>query len=602
MTHGSISLSDKELLAETNSYHGRSNVSPSPPGYGADLSPKHSQRPWYGVIEGFKRDPYAAVAPDKPVRTYQRHQFDYEEAANNTASSPLLRSLKSRHLQMIAFGGSIGTGLFVGSGATLSAGGPASVLIAFSLIGVLVYCTVQALGEMAVVFPVAGSFSAFSTRFLDPAWGFAMGWNYAMQWLVSLPLEIVSACYTISFWDHGRINNDAWVIIFLALIGAINFFGVKGYGEAEFIFAIIKITAIISFIVLGIVLVVAGSPEGGFLGGRYWHDPGAFNNGFKGLCSVFTNAAFAFGGTELVGLAAAETSNPRKSLPTAVKQVFWRVTLFYIVSLTLVGLCVPHNDPRLLSGASAADVTASPFVVAINNAGISVLPSVFNVVVLISVLSVGNSAVFGSSRVLAALAEQRQAPRILAYVDRRGRPLVAIILACVLGFLAFFAGSNKQHAAFEWMVALSGLSTIFTWGSICLAHIRFRRAWVVQGHSLEELAFTSQPGVAGSWVGLGLAACVLVAQFWTAIAPLGYTKLTTSDRVRNWFSVYLTLPIVIAFYLPYKWWFKTKVMRTHTMDLRTGMRMDIDLHELVAEERAERRAWSRGKKTYKFFC
>ena len=231
------------------------------------------------------------------------------------------------------------------------------------------YCTVHALGEMSVIFPVAGSFSAFSTRFLDPAWGFAMGWNYALQWLISLPLEIVSACYAIQFWDHGRINNDAWVIIFLSLISVINFFGVKGYGEAEFVFAIIKITAILAFIVLGIVIVAAGSPEGGFLGARYWHDPGAFNNGFKGLCSVFTNAAFAFAGTELVGLAAAETANPRKSLPTAVKQVFWRITLFYLVSLTLVGLCVPYNDPRLLSGSSASDITASPFVIAINNAG-----------------------------------------------------------------------------------------------------------------------------------------------------------------------------------------------------------------------------------------
>ena len=233
----------------------------------------------------------------------------------------------------------------------------------------LVYCTVQALGEIAVIFPVAGSFSAYSTRFLDPAWGFAMGWNYAIQWLVSLPLEIVSACYTIQFWNHGQINNDAWVVIFLGLIIVINFFGVKGYGEAEFLFSVVKIVAVIAFIVLGIVLVVAGSPEGGFLGGRYWRDPGAFNNGFKGLCSVFTNAAFSFAGTELVGLAAAETANPRKSLPTAVKQVFWRITLFYIVSLTLVGLCVPYNNPRLLSQNSMADITASPFVIAINNAG-----------------------------------------------------------------------------------------------------------------------------------------------------------------------------------------------------------------------------------------
>lgn len=190
-----------------------------------------------------------------------------------------------------------------------------------------------------------------------------------MQWLIALPLEIIAACYTISWWDHGRINNDAWVIIFLFAVLAINLFGIKGYGEAEFIFSMVKLIAVIGFIVMGLVLVVAGGPDGAFIGGKYWRQPGAFNNGFRGQCSVFANAAFAFAGTELVGLAAAETMNPRKSLPTAVKQVFWRITLFYVVSLTLVGLVVPYNNPGLLSAKNPADIAASPFVIAINNAG-----------------------------------------------------------------------------------------------------------------------------------------------------------------------------------------------------------------------------------------
>lgn len=203
---------------------------------------------------------------------------------------------------------------------------------------------------------------------------------------------------------------------------------------------------------------------------------------------------------------------------------------------------------------------------------------------------------------MASLAEQGQAPRILAYIDRRGRPLSAIILACLLGFFAFFAGSDKQRDAFEWMIALSGLSTIFTWGSICLSHIRFRRAWKVQGHSLNELAFVSQPGIIGSWVGLVLAICVLVAQFWTGFAPIGFEQLSGAERVRSWFAVYLGCPVILTFYLPYKFWFKTKIMRSSRMDLKTGMRMDIDIAELLAEERAEKRAWSRSKKAYKFFC
>lgn len=422
-----------------------------------------------------------------------------------------------------------------------------------------------------------------------------------MQWLVVLPLEIVAATLTIEFWSHGSINNNAWVAIFLVLIISINLFGVKGYGEAEFVFSIIKVVAVVGFIILGIILTCGGGPHGGYIGGRYWHDPGAFNHGFKGLCSVFVTAAFAFAGTELVGLAAAETANPRKSLPTAVKQVFWRICLFYIVSLTLVGLLVPYTNDRLLNGSSSADATASPFVIAIENAGISGLPSVMNVVIMIAVLSVGNSSIYGSSRTLAALAEQGQAPKILAYIDRKGRPIVSIAIASALGFLAFLAGSSKQTDAFNWMLALSGLSSIFTWGSICLAHIRFRKGWKVQGHSLDELAFRSQPGVIGSWVGFILNCLVLIAQFWTGFAPIDYGDLGAAGQVNSFFQAYLAAPIVVIMYVAYKIWKRTPFVRSHNMDLHTGIR-ELNLAELIAEERAEQAAWPRWKKVYKWFC
>jgi amino acid transporter len=378
---------------------------------------------------------------------------------------------------------------------------------------------------------------------------------------------------------------------------------VKGYGEAEFVFAIIKITAVIGFIILGIIINIGGGPDGSYIGGKYWHNPGPFNNGFKGLCSVFVNAAFAFSGTELVGLAAAETANPRKSLPTAVKQVFWRISLFYIVSLTIVGLIVPYNEPMLLNNDENSSTVASPFVIAIRNAGIQGLPSVFNAVIMIAVLSVGNSSIYGSSRTLAALAEQRQAPKIFAYIDRQGRPLVSIAFASTLGLLAFLAGANRklQENAFNWLLALSALSAVFTWFSICLAHIRFRKGWKVQGHSLSELAFRSQPGVIGSWIGLILNALVLVAQFYVSVAPIDYTTLSVSGRLQRFFSVYLALPVTIAFYIPYKLYYRTPVIRSHNMDLHTGIR-ELNIAELIEEEREERKRWPRWKKVYKFLC
>ena len=353
--------------------------------------------------------------------------------------------------------------------------------------------------------------------------------------------------------------------------------------------------------ILGIVLNIGGGPNGEYIGGRYWRDPGAFHHGFKGLCSCFVNAAFAFTGTELVGLAAAEAANPRKALPTAVKQVFWRIALFYIVALTVVGLLVPYDDDRLLSGESGADAKASPFVIAIKNAGIQGLDSVMNVVIMIAVLSVGNSSIYGSSRTLAALAEQRQAPSFLAYIDRRGRPLYAIAVASAIGLLCYLAASDRQEDAFTWMMAISGLSSIFTWSSICLAHIRFRRGWKVQGHSLDELAFQSQPGIIGSWIGFIFNSLVLVAQFWVGVDPISLPEDTTNARAQSFFSVYLACPIVICFYIPYKLWYKTPFIRTATMDLSTGRR-DLDIAHLIAEERAERAQWPRWKKIYRLFC
>ncbi|EEH44902.2 uncharacterized protein PADG_08544 [Paracoccidioides brasiliensis Pb18] len=552
-------------------------------------------------LDGFRYDPNARISSEKETGGSQDKAYNLEAAVSNTASSPLQRKLKGRHLQMIAIGGSIGTGLFVGSGKALADGGPASVLMAFILVGVMLYSTVHALGEMAVLFPVAGSFSAFSTRFIDPAWGFAMGWNYGLQWIIVLPLEIVAAAITVGYWG-SPISPAVWVTIFYVLIVSINLFGVRGYGEAEFVFSLIKIIAIVGFIILGIVLDVGGGPNSEYIGGRYWHRPGAFHNGFKGLCTVFVTAAFAFAGTEMVGLAAAETANPRRTIPTAVKQVFWRITLFYIVSLTLVGLLVPYDEVRLVTGESSADANASPFVIAIKNAGIEGLDSVMNVVILIAVLSVGNSSIYGSSRTLAALAEQDQAPRVLTYIDRRGRPLVAIGISSAIGLLGYLAVAKEQQGTvFSWMLAISALSSIFTWASVCFAHIRFRRGWQVQGRSLDDLPYRSQAGVTGSWIGLILNVLVLVAQLWVAIAPVGFREMTVKKRVETVFELCIAVPIILSFFIPYKLWYRTKMVQAKDMNLDTGRR-DLDITNLIAEERAERTRWPMWKKVYKVIC
>jgi yeast amino acid transporter len=289
-----------------------------------------------------------------------------------------------------------------------------------------------------------------------------MGWNYAMGWLVVLPLELTAASITVNYWDSG-VNVGVFITIFLLLIVAINLCGVRGYGEAEFVFSITKVIAVVGFIILSVVIDCGGGPQGGYLGAATWHNPGPLSNGFKGICTVFVVAAFAFAGTELVGLAAAECENPRKTIPRATKQVFWRITIFYMLSLFLVGLIVPYTNPQLLNSSSSVDIKASPFVIAIQNAGIKVLPSIFNCVILISVLSVGNSSTYGSTRTIAALAEIGQAPKLFSFIDKKGRPMVALIFALLFSGLAYINIAPVGATVFNWLLALSGLSSFFTW-------------------------------------------------------------------------------------------------------------------------------------------
>jgi len=391
---------------------------------------------------------------------------------------------------------------------------------------------VYALGELAVMYPVSGGFYTYSSRFIDPSWGFAMGWNYVFQWAVVLPLELTVAGFTIDYWPND-VNVGVWITIFYLFIIVVNVFGTLGYAEEEFWSSIIKLSATVIFMIIAFILVLGGGPKSGlyseYWGARLWYDPGAFHNGFKGFCTVFVTAAFSFSGTELVGLAAAETRNPLKSLPGAIKQVFWRITLFYILGLFFVGLLVRYDDKRLLgSGQAYGDSTASPFVIVGKDAGLKGFDSFMNVVIMISVISIGVSGVYGGSRTLVALGEQGYAPRFFTYIDRSGRPLWAVLFILVFGALAYVNLDAQGPVVFDWLLALSGLAALFTWGSICFAHIRFRKAWAYHGRSLDEIPFKAIGGVWGSWLGLFIIALVLIAQVCLPIHALVEPVLTNN--------------------------------------------------------------------------
>lgn len=527
---------------------------------------------------------------------------EMEKSIYATARHPLARRLRARHLQMIAIGGSIGTGLFIGSGYALSMGGPAGVLISYILVGYSLFAVVMALGEMSVQFPVSGSFNAFFSRFVDPSWGFTLGLLYALSWLISFPSELIACSITMQYWTTA-VNPLVWVAVFYVVIVSINLFGVKGYGEVEFVLSIIKVIAVIGFVILGLCIIL-GVGDQGFIGGRYWRDPGAFNHGFKGVCSCFISAAFSFGGVELVALAASETANPRKSLPRATKQVFWRITIFYLLTAVIIGCLVPFTDERLLNGTSSEDITASPFVIAINNGGIRVLPDIMNAVILIAVVSVGNSSVYGCSRTLASLAVQGLIPKPFAYIDRAGRPLVAIMFTNAFGLLGFLVSSANQAAVFTWFFSVCSLAAFFTWGAICFTHVRFRWALSAQGRSLDEVAFVSPMGIWGSISGGVILALIVVGEIWISIWPIWAEG--AASNIQFWQNC-LSLPLILVLWLGFKIATKTLgtwMVKLEDIDLDTGRR-DIDI-ELLKQEIANEKSIMRSKpvwyRIYRFCC
>lgn len=302
----------------------------------------------------------------------------------------------------------------------------------------------------------------------------------------------------------------------------------------------------------------------------------------------------------MVGLTAAESAgNPRLVLPSAIKQVFWRILLFYLITLTLVGFLVPYDSPELLSGSSSSDSSASPFVIAIKAGGITALPSIFNVIVLISLLAIGNSSVYGFSRTILSLAEQGLAPKCFDYVDRKGRPLVGILASAIVGLLSFVAASPKQTDVFAWLMALSGLSTLFTWFSINLSHIRFRLAMKKQGRSLDELPYRALTGFWGSVYAAVLLFVVLCLQFWIALFPLG-----EAPDAKAFFENYLGAIVVLVFFLGHKLYSRklNTIVPLETMDIDTGRReTDVDkLKQELYEENEIRAGYPIYRKIWNF--
>ena len=297
----------------------------------------------------------------------------------------LQRRLHSRHLTMIAIGGAIGTGLFLASGKTISQAGPGGAIVAYGLIGLMVFLLMQSLGEMSTYLPVAGSFGEYGTRFISPSFGFAAGWNFWFNWAITVAAELAAAALVMKFW-FPHTPGWMWSAIFLTLLVLLNALSARAYGEGEFWFALIKVVTVVVFLVLGVLIIfgIIGGKSPGFENWTKGEAP--FVDGGLGILAIFMVAGFSFQGTELVAVAAGETENPEQTVPKAIRTIFWRILLFYIGTIAVIGFLVSYTDPNLLRN-DETDVAYSPFTLVFDRAGIAAAASVINAVILTSILS-----------------------------------------------------------------------------------------------------------------------------------------------------------------------------------------------------------------------
>ncbi|WBW72471.1 plasma membrane leucine transmembrane transporter Agp3 [Schizosaccharomyces osmophilus] len=469
------------------------------------------------------------------------------------------RKLKSRHLSMMALAGIIGPGLLVGSGGALANGGPASLLIGFSGVGIIAFSVMQSLGEITTMYPTGGAFTELSDRMVDKAFGVVVGWYYFINWVAVLSNEYNTLTSIFLFWSD-KVPVWGYFLLFWVFFLSFQLLGVEAFGEAEFWLALIKLLGLVAYFMFSIIYAAGGLVhQKGALGFRYWHNPGPFVHGFRGVASVFTYCSSFYSGCESVGVAATETKNPQVAVPRAIRQVFWRILFVYVGSAFFFGLTCPSNSPELSGGSSGT--LKSPMTIAIQIAGWEGGGHLINAFIFITSLSSVNSSIYIGSRTILFMARERKAPRILGRVNKRGVPIYAVVFTNLFGALSLMNVSTGAQKAYNYIVNLSGVSTFLVWGSISFIHIRFRRAWKVQGHHTDELLYKSFLFPWNAYFGLAATVFLALIQGWTSLSPFNAASFVDS---------YILLPLFPIIYFTYKFFAKTRFWRLSEIDLGTN--------------------------------
>ncbi|RSL48152.1 hypothetical protein CEP53_009650 [Fusarium sp. AF-6] len=512
-------------------------------------------------------------------------------------SNELKRDFKPHQVFMFSIACAIGTGLVIGSGSALSRGGPGSLLIAYILVGSTVFFVMTALGEMATFLPMNKGFGGYATRMVDPAFGFATGWNYFFKYIMATPTNLTATGLILQYW-RPDLNVAIWITVFGVVIITVNVLHVNSFGETEFWLGLCKVLIMTTLILSTLVVALGGGPNHDRSGFRYWQEPGAFaeylaegaKGRFLGWWACVVQACFAFTGTEVVGMTFGETPNPRKNVPRAVKQTFWRISVFYILGILVLGMAVPYNSEKLIGATKqATSGAASPFVVSVSLAGVGVFPDIINGCLLVFTLSAASSDIYCSSRSLYGLAKDGQAPRLFAKARDNGNPIYAVAAASVCIALGYMNASKSSSTVFGYLVSLVTVFAVLNWVAILITHIRFRQALKAQGIAASDLPYVGFLQPYGSYFALFISILVIIFN--------GYDAFIPHFKVDVFILKYIGTVIFVGNVTWWKLVKKTTFWSSETVDLTTGRR---EFEERESREDAE---WNGGlrKKVLGFF-
>ncbi|VUC26964.1 unnamed protein product [Clonostachys rosea] len=485
------------------------------------------------------------------------------------------RNLKARHIQLIGIGGTIGTALYVQIGQGLLSGGPASLLLAFSIWCSFILAVTVSIAEMVTYLPISSPAIRFSARFVDEAFGFAAGWNFFIYEAFLVAYEITACVLIIRFWTDA-IPAAAIIGTVLVFYSLINCATVKWFGEIEFWAALTKLILIIGLITFTFIVMVGGNPHHDRFGFRYWNNPGAFAELYYdgdlgrllGFLQCLIQAAFTIAGPDYVSITAGEAENPRKVMPRAFNTVFYRLTTFFILGALCVGILVPHNDPEM-SGAFTSGqpgAAASPYVVAMNRLDISVLPHIVNGVILLSAFSAGNSFVYCASRSLYGLALEGMAPKLFTSCTRRGVPIYCVTAVLSIGLISFLQVSSGTAVVLGWLVSLVTASQLINYCTMCTTYLRFYKALEAQHVDRNLFQYRAWFMPYTAWYGL-------VGTFVMTFIG-GYAVFLPIDgqwSIATFLFSYAMVGVFIILYVGWKIINKTHIQKSTEVDLYKGL-------------------------------